>query len=207
MSDTESCPDPFLLFLASPAYKPKISPEVLNSLAVLRPGLPRLDRELELGLFHSRRDGLDVGARGNSPERAQALLRGFGQKKVDKQPRRIRMGRLGTQACRVQRDHHRVDGVHPFDGRASLLHLFDAVHVDNPQGELSGGHELRDQRMPLAPLYLLLRQSPHVFLRSLFAQDFVSVAYQLYSSGSTEILPFHFASRRSSYCFGASFSA
>src|SRR5207249_5621060 len=25
------------------------------------------------------------------------------------------------------------------------------------------------QRMPLAPLYLLLRQSPHVFLRSLFA--------------------------------------
>src|SRR5437870_13773316 len=25
MSDTESCPDAFLLFLASPAYKPKIS--------------------------------------------------------------------------------------------------------------------------------------------------------------------------------------
>jgi hypothetical protein len=59
-------------------------PELLNSLPVLLAALPRRNRYLELRLFHSRREGFDVGACGNSSQRAQALLRGLGQKKIDK---------------------------------------------------------------------------------------------------------------------------
>src|SRR5262245_19243672 len=38
-----------------------------------------------------------------------------------------------------------------------------------PRGNSPAAISLGDQRVPLAPLYLLLRQSSHVFLRSLFA--------------------------------------
>src|SRR5215475_13090718 len=65
------------------------------------------------------------------------------------------MGRLRAHARGIQRCHHRVDSVHPFDGRSPLFHLFDAMGVNDAKGKLSSGHQLGDQRVPLAPLYLL----------------------------------------------------
>src|SRR5213593_1039754 len=79
------------------------------------------------------------------------------------------MGWLRTQACRIQSRYHRIDSIHPFDWRSPLLHLFDTMSVNDAKREFARGHQLRDQRMSLAPLYVLLRQGSHLFLRSLFA--------------------------------------
>ncbi|HWX77039.1 MAG TPA: hypothetical protein VNY32_06160, partial [Candidatus Acidoferrales bacterium] len=50
--------------------QPKIFAEIFNRFPVLRPGLPRLNRELEHGLFRSQQEGFNVGARRNSPQRS-----------------------------------------------------------------------------------------------------------------------------------------
>src|SRR5262245_17203307 len=71
-------------FFSIVSLQAKDFPELLNSFPVLLTALPRRDRYLELRLFHPRREGFDVGARGNSSQRAQALLRGLGQKKINK---------------------------------------------------------------------------------------------------------------------------
>ena len=58
-------------------------PELFDTLVILFDRLSNRDRELELGLIHLRREGFDIRSRRNSPERAQALLRRFGQKIID----------------------------------------------------------------------------------------------------------------------------